>query len=154
MAFNRLPAYADYNCICLIKYISEIPEITGFLGTVQAPILWIEEDNQFFPAQESGNIKIITILILQSKRGNYISDLNFIQKYFLLKFFQNPQYFFYMLCGLDLRIEDNRSLLFHSYNKMNKSQINEKANRGIIEQSKAVNLIVISATFKNAVSGF
>jgi hypothetical protein len=67
MAFDRLAAYANYNCICLIKYIREIPEITGLSCAVQAAILWIEKNYKFFSAHQRGNIKIISILILKSE---------------------------------------------------------------------------------------
>lgn len=52
MALNRLATYANNNCIYLIKYIREIPEITGFFGTSQASIMWVEKYNKLFPAKK------------------------------------------------------------------------------------------------------
>jgi hypothetical protein len=48
MAFNRLAANANNNRIWLIKYIREIPEKTDLSCAIQASILRIEKDNQFF----------------------------------------------------------------------------------------------------------
>ena len=78
MAFNRLTANADNNCIGFFKYFELILERTGLSGTARAVVFWIKIYYQVLFAENGIYIEQIPVLIGQSKCWDGTSYFKFV----------------------------------------------------------------------------